>query len=235
MNALFLTPKDIHDKTFKRSFKGYDENEVDEFLDLIIKEFNLMIDENERLRQEIVAKPVVQEYSATSVGEIKRLEGMLAQAIEAMNKNAQIMAQTGLNVQSINQDMKAKEEQEKALENNNKLEEFKKAVESYKLNFESLIKQQKKQLNEKYKEIFGEERTDEHAFDEADIQSMTGAAFNAAPHIVEPPKEQFAAEKPQFMNAGDQQPGAEQADGASDGRTERTLLVDVVSHLIGLQ
>ena len=204
---MFLTPKDIHDKTFKRSFKGYDENEVDEFLDLIIKEFNLMIDENERLRQEITAKPVVQEYSATSVGEIKRLEGMLAQAIETMNKNAQMMAQTGLNVQNINQDMKAREEQEKALEKNNKLEEYKKAVENYKTNFESLIEQQKKQLNEKYKEIFGEDNANGQAFDESDSPSMTGAAFAAAPHTVEPPKEQYTAEKPQFINTGDQQPG----------------------------
>lgn len=150
---MFLTPKDIHDKTFKRSFKGYDENEVDEFLDLVIKEFNLMIDENERLRQELMAKPIVQDYSATSVGEIKRLEEMLAQAIEAMNNNSQILSNVSLNNREA--DKEPKEEQQ-ALGKNNKLDEFKKALENYKSNFELLIEEQKKQLNEKYSEIIGE-------------------------------------------------------------------------------
>lgn len=32
-----LTPLDIHNKEFKRSFRGYDEDEVNEFLDQVIK------------------------------------------------------------------------------------------------------------------------------------------------------------------------------------------------------
>jgi len=45
-----LTPLDIHNKGFNRSFRGYNEEEVDEFLDLIVAEFEALIRENEELR-----------------------------------------------------------------------------------------------------------------------------------------------------------------------------------------
>lgn len=48
-----LTTKDILEKTFKRSFKGYDEDEVDKFLDEIIDELKLLQNENEALKKEI--------------------------------------------------------------------------------------------------------------------------------------------------------------------------------------
>jgi cell division initiation protein len=34
-----LTPMDIHNKEFSRSFRGYKEDEVDQFLDNIVDDF----------------------------------------------------------------------------------------------------------------------------------------------------------------------------------------------------
>ena len=48
-----LTTKDILEKTFTRSFKGYNEDEVDKFLDEIIDELKLLQNENEALKKEI--------------------------------------------------------------------------------------------------------------------------------------------------------------------------------------
>lgn len=48
-----LTPYDIHDKEFKRSFRGYDVDEVNDFLDQIIKEFEFLIREKEQLEQQV--------------------------------------------------------------------------------------------------------------------------------------------------------------------------------------
>jgi len=45
-----LSVKDILEKTFKRSFKGYDEDEVDRFLDQVIDEFKALQAENESLK-----------------------------------------------------------------------------------------------------------------------------------------------------------------------------------------
>ena len=48
-----LTPLDIHNKEFRKGFRGYIEDEVDEFLDEVVKEFESMLKENVRLKDEI--------------------------------------------------------------------------------------------------------------------------------------------------------------------------------------
>ena len=46
-----LTPLDIHNHEFKKSFRGYDEAEVDEFLDRIVSDYEKIIRENEKLKE----------------------------------------------------------------------------------------------------------------------------------------------------------------------------------------
>jgi len=45
-----LTPLDIHNKEFKTVLRGYDRNEVDEFLDLIIKDLEQVYKESAELK-----------------------------------------------------------------------------------------------------------------------------------------------------------------------------------------
>jgi len=45
-----LTPLDIHNKEFARGFRGYDEDEVNEFLDRIIKDYEAVIRERNDLQ-----------------------------------------------------------------------------------------------------------------------------------------------------------------------------------------
>src|SRR5690625_1308561 len=47
-----LTPLDIHNKQFSRSFRGYHEEEVNELLDQIMKDFELVIKEKKNIEQE---------------------------------------------------------------------------------------------------------------------------------------------------------------------------------------
>ena len=48
-----LTPMDIHDHQFKKAFRGYSENEVDDFLDKVVVDFERLINENERLKNQL--------------------------------------------------------------------------------------------------------------------------------------------------------------------------------------
>ena len=48
-----LTPLDIHNKEFKRSFRGYSEEEVDEFLDRVIKDYEQLYRENIDLKENL--------------------------------------------------------------------------------------------------------------------------------------------------------------------------------------
>ena len=48
-----LTPMEIHDHQFKKSFRGYNENEVDDFLDKIVDDFETLLRDNERLKNQL--------------------------------------------------------------------------------------------------------------------------------------------------------------------------------------
>lgn len=48
-----LTPLDIHNKEFKRAIRGYDINEVDDFLDEVIKDYEQIYKENLNLKEQI--------------------------------------------------------------------------------------------------------------------------------------------------------------------------------------
>ncbi|QIA26857.1 DivIVA domain-containing protein [Thermaerobacter sp. PB12/4term] len=50
-----LTPLDIHNKQFPRSFRGYNETEVDEFLEQVGREFDQVLRDNAALREQVEA------------------------------------------------------------------------------------------------------------------------------------------------------------------------------------
>ena len=52
MNQVQLSGKDILEKDFKTAMRGYNQEEVDEFLDTIIQDYDALNQEIERLQQE---------------------------------------------------------------------------------------------------------------------------------------------------------------------------------------
>ena len=52
MENINLTPKDIVNKNFKVKLKGFDPADVDEFLDLVIQDYENYAKENQRLQTE---------------------------------------------------------------------------------------------------------------------------------------------------------------------------------------
>jgi DivIVA domain-containing protein len=52
VNRVQLTVNDILEKEFKKQVRGYNEADVDAFLDIIIKDYEAMAQEMERLKQE---------------------------------------------------------------------------------------------------------------------------------------------------------------------------------------
>jgi len=48
-----LTPLDIHNKEFNKGFRGYDEDEVNEFLDRIIKDYEALTRQNKDYEEKI--------------------------------------------------------------------------------------------------------------------------------------------------------------------------------------
>jgi len=48
-----LTPLDIHNKEFGKGFRGYNEREVDEFLDRVVKDYESLYRDNLELRETV--------------------------------------------------------------------------------------------------------------------------------------------------------------------------------------
>lgn len=48
-----LTPLDIHNKEFTQSFRGYDRDEVNEFLDQVMKDYEIVIREKNELKRKL--------------------------------------------------------------------------------------------------------------------------------------------------------------------------------------
>ncbi len=77
-----LTPEDVVNKKFQptKFREGYDQDEVDEFLDEIIVEFRRLSQENEDLRQRLLA-------SDGRIAELQRSPGALAGSLTSSNND----------------------------------------------------------------------------------------------------------------------------------------------------
>ena len=84
-----ITPMDIEQQEFSRSFRGYNEEEVDDFLDKIVKDYEELINENNKLNEEIERmKERLKEYS--EIEETLRSALLNAQkSAEEMKKNVE--------------------------------------------------------------------------------------------------------------------------------------------------
>lgn len=85
-----LTPKQILDKEFNKKFKGYDTEEVDVFLDEVIKDYDTLIKEKETLQKE---KAEVEEKFNKIRARIEKLdlaEERVMSTVLAAQRNAQM-------------------------------------------------------------------------------------------------------------------------------------------------
>ena len=137
-----LSPLDIHNKEFGRRLRGYDEDEVNEFLDQIIKDYEAMIRENKELQNQVNA-------SQEKLGHFSNIEETLSKTIivaqEAADelksnskKEAQlIVKEAEKNADRIINDALAKS-RKVALE----VEELKKQAAIYRARFRALVETQ---------------------------------------------------------------------------------------------
>ncbi|AZB42855.1 DivIVA domain-containing protein [Bacillus sp. FJAT-42376] len=75
-----LTPLDIHNKEFNKGFRGYDEDEVNEFLDQVIKDYEMVLRDKKEFE--------------TRVGEMEEKLGHYTVIEETLNKSILIAQET---------------------------------------------------------------------------------------------------------------------------------------------
>lgn len=83
-----LTPLDIHNREFSRSLRGYNPDEVDEFLDEIIEEFERLYSDSRELQDRIDAL-------TDQTKSYKAIEGTLQETLVTAQKTAEEVIAAG--------------------------------------------------------------------------------------------------------------------------------------------
>ena len=148
-----ITPMDIRNKEFKKGFKGYKEDEVDEFLDKVIADYEKIYRENGELKDRVsIDNERIESYNNME----KTLQSTL---LIAQTTAEDIVANARKKSEMI---IKESEEQgrkiiEEANTNiiklNKDYEELKKEVQVFKTRFKTLLESELEALNATLKDI----------------------------------------------------------------------------------
>ncbi len=137
-----LTPLDIHNKEFKRSLRGYNEDEVNDFLDRVIKDYEALIRQHKELEEK---------YSQMEeqVKNFRMMEDSLGKSImlaqetsEELKQNARKEAQLVVREAEKNADRIVQDALNKARKTAMELDEVKKQAAVFRARFHSLMQAQ---------------------------------------------------------------------------------------------
>lgn len=142
-----LTPLDIHNKEFSKGFRGYDEDEVNEFLDVVIKDYEMVIREKKELEEQL-------NEMTERIGHFNSIEETLNKSIvvaqeaaEEVKRNAQKEAKLIIKEAEKNSDRIVNESLSKARKIALEIEELKKQSKVFRTRFKMLIEAQLDLLN----------------------------------------------------------------------------------------
>jgi cell division initiation protein len=142
-----LTPLDIHNKEFSRSFRGYDEDQVNEFLDQVIKDYEALIRENKDLQnQQLTLQERLDHF--THIEESLSKTIIVAQeAADEVRSNSKKEAQLILKEAEKNADRIINESLTRSRKVALEIEELKKQASIYRTRFRTLLEAQLELLN----------------------------------------------------------------------------------------
>lgn len=141
-----LTPLDIHNKEFSRRLRGYDEDEVNEFLDQIIKDYEALIRDNKELQSQLQSQ-------SEKLGHFSNIEETLSKTIivaqeaaDEVKSNAKKEAQLIIREAEKNADRILNEALAKSRKVALETEELKKQASIYRTRLKTLIEAQLEML-----------------------------------------------------------------------------------------
>ncbi|MGG6432131.1 DivIVA domain-containing protein [Anoxybacillus sp. D401a] len=142
-----LTPLDIHNKEFSRGFRGYDEDEVNEFLDQVIKDYEMILREKKQLEEKVRELTERLNYF-TNIEETLNKSILIAQeTAEEVKRNAQKEAKLIIKEAEKNADRIISEALAKTRKIAMEVEELKRQAKVFRNRFKMLIEAQLDMLN----------------------------------------------------------------------------------------
>jgi len=152
-----LTPLDIHNKEFGRAFRGYDEDEVNEFLDKVIKDYEGIIRENRNLEEKLA---IMEER----LNHFQNIEESLSKSIivaqetaEEVKQNARKESQLIVKEAEKNADRIINEALSKSRRISMEIDEMQKQASVFRARFRSMIQAQQELLEgEQWEELLND-------------------------------------------------------------------------------
>ncbi len=142
-----LTPLDIHNKEFGRKLRGYDEDEVNEFLDQIIKDYEALIRENKDLHNQLSSVQDKLNHFATIEETLSKTIIVAQEAADEVRSNAKKEAQLIIKEAEKNADRIINESLAKSRKIALEMEELKKQASIYRTRFKTLLEAQLEMLH----------------------------------------------------------------------------------------
>ncbi|RKN86874.1 DivIVA domain-containing protein [Paenibacillus ginsengarvi] len=137
-----LTPLDIHNKEFSRRLRGYDEDAVNEFLDQVIKDFEMYLRENKELQNQVAALQERLDHFSTIEETLSKTIIVAQEAADELRSNSKKEAQLIIKEAEKNADRIINESLVKARKIALETEELKKQATIYRTRFRTLIEAQ---------------------------------------------------------------------------------------------
>ncbi|ANS75096.1 septum formation initiator [Paenibacillus yonginensis] len=143
-----LTPLDIHNKEFSRRLRGYDEDEVNEFLDQVIKDYEIVIRENKELQNQLLAVQEKLDHFANIEETLSKTIIVAQEAADEVRNNAKKEAQLIIKEAEKNADRIINESLSKSRRVSLEVEELKKQASIYRARFRTLVEAQLELLSQ---------------------------------------------------------------------------------------
>ena len=144
-----LTPLDIHNKEFSRRLRGYDEDEVNEFLDEIIKDYEALIRENKALKEENAKMKERLDQFAQMEETLSKTIVVAQETADELKQNSKKEAELIIKEAEKNADRIINESHSKSRKSAMEMEELKKPAAIYRTRFRSLLEAQLEMLKDK--------------------------------------------------------------------------------------
>jgi cell division initiation protein len=137
-----LSPLDIHNKEFGRRLRGYNEDEVNEFLDQIIKDYEAMIRENKDLQSQLSTLQDKLGHFANIEETLSKTIIVAQEAADEVKNNAKKEAQLIVKEAEKNADRIINDSLSKSRKVALEVEELKKQAAIYRARFRALVETQ---------------------------------------------------------------------------------------------
>ncbi|WNS43844.1 DivIVA domain-containing protein [Paenibacillus sp. MMS20-IR301] len=143
-----LTPLDIHNKEFSRRIRGYDEDEVNEFLDQVIKDYESVIRENKELHNQLLSLQDRLDHFLNIEESLSKTIIVAQEAADDVKNNSKKESQLILKEAEKNADRIINEALSKSRKVSIETEELRKQASIYRTRFRTLLEAQLELLSQ---------------------------------------------------------------------------------------